>query len=173
MKRALLYRFAAQSGFRANEIRCLTVASFDFDNQLVTLDGKYTKNGRAATLPLRSDTAVMLKDLFANKLPHADAFRLPGKYNMADMLRADLAAAQIEIAPERGQVCFHSLRHSFGTMLAASGVHPKTMQELMRHSDINLTMSRYTHTLRGQEASAIESLPDLNSIARKSTKATG
>jgi len=172
-ERALLYRFAAQSGLRANEIRCLTIASFDFDKQLVTLTGKYTKNGRDTTLPLRKDIVAMLKDLLANKLPHIAAFKLPSKYNMADMLRADLAAAQIEIDPERGQVCFHSLRHSFGTMLAASGVHPKTAQTLMRHSDINLTMSRYTHTLRGQEATAIESLPDLNCEASKSTKATG
>jgi len=168
-ERAILYRFAVQSGLRANEIRCLTVASFDFDKQLVTLAGKYTKNGRGATLPLRSDTAAMLKGLLANKLPHIAAFKLPSKYNMADMLRADLAAAKIEIDQERGQVCFHSLRHSFGTMLAASGVHPKTAQTLMRHSDINLTMSRYTHTLRGQEATAVESLPDLSSEAKKAT----
>ncbi len=168
-ERAILYRFAVQSGLRANEIRCLTVASFDFDKQLVTLAGKYTKNGRGATLPLRSDTAAMLKGLLANKLPHIAAFKLPSKYNLADMLRADLAAAKIEIDPERGQVCFHSLRHSFGTMLAASGVHPKTAQTLMRHGDINLTMSRYTHTLRGQEATAVESLPDLSCEAHKVT----
>ncbi len=172
-ERALLYRFAAQSGLRANEIRCLTAASFDLDNQLVTLAGKYTKNGQDTTLPLRKDTVAMLKELFVNKLPQTNAFRLPSKYNMADMLRADLAAAQIEIDPERGQVCFHSLRHSFGTMLAASGVHPKTAQTLMRHSDINLTMSRYSHVLRGQEATAVESLPDLNCEAHKSKKATG
>jgi hypothetical protein len=32
----------------------------------------------------------------------------------------------------------------------------------MRHSDINLTMSRYTHVLRGQESDAVENLPDLS-----------
>lgn len=173
MIRALLYRFAAQSGLRANEIRCLTVASFDFNNKLVILAEKYTKNRKEATLPLRSDTATMLKELFANKLPQTPAFKLPSQWNMAKMIRIDLANAGVEIDPERGQVCFHSLRHSFGTMLAASGVHPKTAQTLMRHSDINLTMSRYTHTLRSQEATAIESLPDLNCEAHKSKKATG
>jgi len=168
-ERALLYRFAAQSGLRANEIRCLTIASFDFDNQLVTLAGKYTKNGQDTTLPLRKDTVAMLKELFVNKLPHIAAFKLPSKYNMADMLRADLAAAQIEIDPERGQVCFHSLRHSFGSMLAASGCHPKVAQELLRHSDINLSLSRYSHVLTGQTAKAVEALPDLSSEAHKAT----
>jgi hypothetical protein len=46
-------------------------------------------------------------------------------------------------------------------------VHPKVAQELMRHSDINLTMSRYTHTLTGQTSRAIDSLPDLTTSARK------
>ena len=32
----------------------------------------------------------------------------------------------------------------------------------MRHSDINLTMNRYTHIFRGQESAAVESMPDLS-----------
>ena len=76
---------------------------------------------------------------------------------------------------ELDSIDFHSLRHTFGTLLAASGVHPKVAQDLMRHSDINLTMSRYTHTLRGQTVSAIESLPDfgLPSIQSNAASATG
>jgi hypothetical protein len=43
----------------------------------------------------------------------------------------------------------------------------------MRHSDINLTMTRYTHTLRGQEAEAVKSLPDLSLPKNQVQKATG
>jgi hypothetical protein len=43
----------------------------------------------------------------------------------------------------------------------------------MRHSDINLTMSIYTHTLRGQAQKAIESLPDLSLRSSQRQKATG
>jgi hypothetical protein len=35
----------------------------------------------------------------------------------------------------------------------------------MRHSDINLTMSRYTHVLRGQLSEAVAGLPDFNQSA--------
>jgi hypothetical protein len=52
-------------------------------------------------------------------------------------------------------------------------VQLKTAQTILRHSDINLTMNAYTHTLRGQEAKAIESLPDLSLSSRSSEKATG
>ena len=37
----------------------------------------------------------------------------------------------------------------------------------MRHSDINLTMSLYTHILRGQESEAIAKLPQLSPSARQ------
>ena len=43
----------------------------------------------------------------------------------------------------------------------------------MRHSDINLTMSRYTHTLHGQEAEAVAKLPDLSLPDRQAQRATG
>ena len=60
-------------------------------------------------------------------------------------------------------------------LLRRTGTHPKTAQELMRHGDINLTMSRYAHTLRGQEANAVQSLPDLSKPSEQSRqkKATG
>ena len=45
---------------------------------------------------------------------------------------------------------FHALRHTTGSWLAANGVRPKVIQEIMRHGDINLTMTRYGHTLRGR-----------------------
>ena len=86
----------------------------------------------------------------------------------------DLEAAGITSADTgNGKLDFHSLRHTFGTMLAACGVHPKTAQDLMRHSDINLTMSRYTHTLRGQESEAVDSLPDLSLPNKQAQRATG
>jgi len=40
------------------------------------------------------------------------------------MLRKDLATAKVE-NNGMDKLDFHSLRHTFGTMLAASGVHPK------------------------------------------------
>ena len=58
---------------------------------------------------------------------------------------------------------FHALRHSYISLLAAGGVHPKIAQSLARHSDIKLTMNRYTHTVISDEAEALEVLPDFPS----------
>ena len=43
-------------------------------------------------------------------------------------------------------------------------VHPKLAQDLARHSNINLTLSRYTHTTRGEQSQALESLPQLSPV---------
>ena len=52
------------------------------------------------------------------------------------------------------------------TFLLTSGI-PKVAQKIMRHTDVNLTLGLYTHTMQGQEAAAIESLPDLSAPSKE------
>jgi len=160
-ERATLYRVAIETGLRANELRSLTRGSFDLEggSPAVTVAAAYSKHRREDRLPLRADTAAMLKGFFALKTSEARAFHVLRK--TAKMLKADLKAAGIPYKTGAGLLDFHSLRHTAASLLAAAGVHPKTAQQLMRHSDINLTLSRYTHSFRQQESAAVESLPDL------------
>ena len=163
-ERCLLYRFATETGLRANEVRNLVVGDFDFENLTVTVKAAYSKHRREDQLPLRPDTAVELAQFLKAKLPEVHAFggssgRLTQR--TSEMMKADLADAGIPYVDDAGRYAdFHSLRHTCGSLLAASGVHPKVAQSIMRHSDINLTMSRYTHTLVGQEAEAVARLPN-------------
>ena len=175
-ERYLLYRFAAETGLRAKEVRRLNVCSFDFDNLTVSVPGAYTKNKREAVQRLRGETAEELKKFFSGKLPTLKAFG--GTYKQltdktADMVKADLADANIPYVADGLYFDFHALRHQTGTLLAAGGVHPKVAQSIMRHGDINLTMSRYTHTLTGQEAKAVEAMPDLSLPSSGKQAATG
>ncbi len=169
-ERALLYRFAAYTGLRANEIRNLTVSSFDFDNCTVKVKAAYSKRRHEDTLPLRKDIAAELQSFVAGKLPSVQIFKVPEK--TADMLKVDLEAVKIPYVDDSGRYAdFHALRHSTGSLLAASGAHPKVVQSIMRHSDINMTMSRYTHIFRGQESEAVAGLPDLSLPSKEKQKA--
>ena len=169
-ERALLYRFAAYTGLRANEIRNLTVSSFDFDNCTVNVKAACSKRKREDILPLRKDITAELQSFVAGKLPTVQVFKVPEK--TADMLKADLEAVKIPYVDDAGRYAdFHALRHSTGSLLAASGVHPKVIQSIMRHSDINLTMSRYTHIFRGQESEAVAGMPDLSLPSKGAQKA--
>lgn len=42
---------------------------------------------------------------------------------------------------------FHDLRHTYATRLFELGEVPKTVQQLLGHSDISLTLDTYTHVL--------------------------
>ena len=175
-ERYLLYRLTAEIGLRAKELRSLRVSSFDFDNLTVRVSGEYTKNKREALQQLRRETAEELKEFFSDKLLTVKAFGGSNKQltdKTADMLKADLADADIPYVVDGLYFDFHALRHETGTLLAAGGVHPKVAQSIMRHSDINMTLSRYTHTLTGQEAKAVEAMPDLSLPSTKREIATG
>ena len=56
---------------------------------------------------------------------------------------------------------FHSLRHTCGAWMAMANVRCKTVQTVMRHSTITLTMDTYGHLFPGQEAEAVGKLPEM------------
>ena len=74
----------------------------------------------------------------------------------------DLAAASIAKRDDRGRtVDVHALRHTYGSLLSAGGVTPRTAQAAMRHSSIDLTMNVYTDPRVLDIAGALECLPAL------------
>jgi integrase len=195
--RALLYRLAVETGLRVAELRSLTRGSFVLDGAEpnVMIAAAYAKNRRQDTLPLKLETATLLKTYMGGKMPAAKAFDVPPPSRVVKMFRADLAEARgkwvasnstlearqecasssfLAYRDDAGRVIdFHALRHTFISNLAAGGVHPKTAQTLARHSTITLTMDRYSHIYRGDLASALKSLPDLSQKSAQAMAATG
>lgn len=165
LDRSVLYQLAVETGLRAGELRSLTPQSFSLGSGLSTVKvlAAYSKHRRDDTLPLRPATAAMLGEYLLDRDPEKPVFQLPRREEIASVLRVDLEAAGIPYRDNSGLVVdFHALRHTFITNLAQGGVHPKTAQALARHSTITLTMDRYSHSERGDEAKALESLPDLS-----------
>lgn len=56
---------------------------------------------------------------------------------------------------------FHSLRHTYATRLFEAGVHPKTVQKLMGHSDITTTLNIYTHVNENVKFQAVDKINSL------------
>ena len=50
---------------------------------------------------------------------------------------------------------FHALRHTTASWLIEAGADIKTVQSIMRHSDIKLTLDRYGHLFPDAEADAV------------------
>src|SRR5580704_6447750 len=49
---------------------------------------------------------------------------------------------------------FHNLRHSLASFLVRIRTDPKTVQTLLRHSDVKLTLQCYTHSVSGDRMAA-------------------
>jgi integrase len=192
--RAMLYTLAAYTGLRASELASMAPENFDFTKMTVTVEAACSKHRRRDVLPLRADVAALLRKFMFRK--KAGKKLWPGTWTEkgAKMVRMDLAAARqawLEevrddarerkareksdyLQPENhaGRVFdFHSLRHQFISSLAASGVNPKTAQQLARHSTITLTLDRYSHVALQAMAAALESLPDLPGASRTAGEA--
>lgn len=56
---------------------------------------------------------------------------------------------------------FHDLRHTYATRLFELGEEPKTVQMLLGHSDISVTLNTYTHVLDDIKDKAVSKLDNL------------
>ena len=110
--------------------------------------------------------------------PDAFLFDVPDRRSLLRIIDQDFELAGIAKVDERGRsVDIHCLRHTFATGLARAGVTPKVAQELLRHSDVNLTLSVYSHSSVFDAVGALESLPTLSlsgdSTEPETAQATG
>jgi len=150
------------TGIRRGELEALRWDDVHVDGlrPYIALRAETTKARRADVVPLRRDVAAELRRAKpADATPETPVFgRIP---RMRD-LKPDLERAKIDYMDAGGrQADFHSLRMTFGTMLAKSGVAPRTAMELLRHTDIRLTMNVYTDPGILNTAGAVEDLPDV------------
>jgi len=66
---------------------------------------------------------------------------------------------------------FHNLRHSLASFLIRTRTDPKTVQTLLRHSDVKLTLQFYTHAVSRDRMAAAGKM--LTAILRHATEQSG
>ena len=139
-EREMVYKTALGTGFRSEELACLTPESFHLQGStpFVYLPPDETKNSKAANQPITPELAAELREYLEEREPGLPVFPLPETRARSRLVRTDLAAAReawIEAATteqdkaERrksnflkpvtrdGFVDFHALRHTYGTNL--------------------------------------------------------
>lgn len=138
-------------------------------SKLIEQDPK-TKNGNR-TIPIPKDILLKLKlhkkeqskhklyvgevysnknYVFADELGKPIDDKRPGR-NLKTILKS------IDIEP----IKFHALRHTYATRLFEAKVPPKTVQVLMGHYDISITMDIYTHVMEDVKIEAVDKLNDI------------
>jgi integrase len=54
----------------------------------------------------------------------------------------------------RSGIGWHTFRHTFGTILDANGENPKVIQELLRHTNLKVTMDTYVQAVTDEKRKA-------------------
>lgn len=165
-----LYQVALRTGFRRSTLRRLTPASIHLDaaNPHILVPAEITKSGRSINMPLADQSVVecidqLLRYCFARH-PSDPFYGLPfGQIPKPKTFQADLARAEIPRVDELGRhVVFHSLRTTFCTQMAISGIPPQIAMELMDHKNIDVTMKIYTMVGVSDKRRFMKELPSLD-----------
>ncbi len=94
-----------------------------------------------------------------------------GSLPRARVLQRDLDKAGIPKLDTQGRrLDMHALRKTNGTLLQVNGAFPRVTMELMRHSDIKLTMREYTDAQQLPLAQAVNSLPTFTMPSTRDTQ---
>ncbi len=158
--RTIVYATAGLTGLRHGECKKLQRGDLNLTAEKPSLmvRASISKNHKQACLPLHPQLHRLLTEsipaagslgdlVFGSLVPRPSEFK------------KDLAAAGIAKRDSQGRVVdFHSFRHTFCTNLHLAGVPLREAMELMRHSDVRLTMKIYADSSLFALRPAIEKL---------------
>jgi integrase len=159
---------AGDAGLRSGEIRALERGDIDLKAGRLTVQHNFssneewtTKGGRARVVELTARLKEALKVQLGSHIGRR-VFRRPRvggdlyRQQVSHWVRAAERKAGLRLtAKKNGAV--HKLRHTFGTQLAAAGVPPREIQELMGHASL-VTTQIYLHLARVHRGRGIRML---------------
>lgn len=161
------------TGLRISEFVGLTVSDLDMKERTIRVDHqlqrksngmKYIESTKTEagtrTLPMEEDVYDCFQRILANRKPPAVEPVIDGYSGFLFFDKDDrpMVAMHWEkyfkhavekhnkiYKKELPKITPHVCRHTYCTNKAKSGMNPKTLQYLMGHSDISVTMNTYTH----------------------------
>ncbi len=159
------YLLALFTGLRRAELKALTVADIKLDANVpsLSLDGRFTKNGKSVCIPLHPQIVTELRALIPADAKPSDPLLTGKMLPSMRKMKKDLKNAGIEYENDAGRADFHALRHTLATNLARWNVAPRVAMQILRHSDIRLTMNVYTDASQLPVMEAIGKLPAFSS----------
>lgn len=172
--------FAYYTGARLQDVANITWGAVDLRNLMITYRAK--KTGKLVVIPLHSELESQLQALSSQRNNKAFIFpMLAGRctggrsgLSMAFsriMTRADIASGVIHEKTKGGKgrtvraLTFHSLRHSFNSAMANTGIAQEIRMKLTGHSSAEMNKA-YTHLELEPLRKAVDMLPSIAAIKK-------
>ena len=186
------------TGMRISEFCGLTISDIDLANNIVNIDHQLQRtsdmkyildttktDAGARKLPITQDVAdcfrAILEDrkkpryekmikghtgfLFLDKNGNPEV-AMHWQHRLNHMVKRYNDIYRVQMPNITPHVC----RHTYCSNMAKSGMNPKTLQYLMGHSDISVTMNTYTHWGLEDAADELKKMEDVEKVRREMEK---
>ena len=162
-----------KTGMRISEFCGLTISDLDFKNHRINIDHQLQRkrnmeyviestktNAGTRVIPMKNDVEECFKHIIVNRSapkvePMIDGYAgflfldkngnpmvaLHWEHYFARLVEKYNEIYKVQMPKITPHVC----RHTYCSNMAKSGMNPKTLQYLMGHSDIGVTLNTYTH----------------------------
>lgn len=175
------FRFILQTGLRTGELVGLKWDDVDFENKTLTVSrtmeyrykvgewrvGPPKSKSGYRTIPLTDEAIRILKaqkeknsKIKVINLEWADQVFLCKKGEPVKNSTYDTALFKICDKIGIKRFSMHVLRHTFATRCIEAGMMPKTLQKMLGHSNIGITMNLYVHVTEEEKHKEIELVAD-------------
>lgn len=150
---------ALNTGMRKSEILNLKWSQIDLKHGFIYLD-ETTKNRQGRQIPLNETLKSLFRQLFTERNLSTDyVFVNPATGKRYTELKRSFATACKKSGIRDFK--FHDLRHTFASQLVMSGVDLKTVQELLGHKTLTMTL-RYSHLSQAHKMEAVKALDNIH-----------
>ena len=175
------YRFVLQTGLRTGELVGLKWDDIDFENRTLTISrtmefrykvgewrvGPPKSKSGYRTIPLTDEAIRILKaqkeknsKIKVINMEWADQVFLCRKGEPVKNSAYDTALFKICDKVGIKRFSMHVLRHTFATRCIEAGMMPKTLQKILGHSNIGITMNLYVHITEDEKNKEIDLVAD-------------
>lgn len=170
----LAIRVMSQTGLRPGECYSLMVSDIDFDANTITVRSRAGKDEAGNVIRKRPKTKNSVRTIPMNELCRMDIEWSIGRsgndylFTYADGSLLDsthVSKIVNKMAKEAGvKFNLYMLRHNVASTLITSNVDPRTVMELLGHSNANTTIGTYARSNNSLKSSAVERLVEKGKI---------
>ena len=162
-----------KTGLRISEFVGLTLADLDMANRIITVDHQLQRTSKmeyiieatkttsgTRKIPMTDDVYACFERIIANRQKPKVEPIIGGKWGFLYLDKNGMPMVALHWEKYFQHICQkynsiykvpmpkvtpHVCRHTYCSNMAKSGMNPKTLQYLMGHSDIGVTLNTYTH----------------------------
>jgi len=180
------FAFVLQTGLRSSELRGLQWGDVDFQNGMIHIthnttydyvnkkfvtDEPKTRSGKR-DIPLTQEACNLLMKIRQNKakrkilsIEFADHVFLNQKGSLTTNSSYNKCLERLCLKAGIEKVSIHELRHTFATRAVESGMDAKTLQVILGHSDISITMNLYVHSMDDEKRMQMQKFEQMYRMA--------